>query len=149
MKLTQFMSEDPALQRAAIKMGKGAFKHKWQPQALSDIDPVKDAEGYITQVKNGLSSPRRIQAQNGRRWEDVAREQCEDNAMAIRIAKETAKQINEEFVDGSPVHWRDVSNIPTSEGMQGSLITPVNQQAPEDEQAVDNRGKQGKTGTNE
>ncbi len=131
LKLSHFLAEDPALRKAATKMGKAAFKHVWTPRAFGYIDPKVEAEADAYQLRTGLTSPRRIQQKNGRRWEDVSQEIVEDNLGAIKIAKEQAKAINDEFVDGSPVTWRELMPLATPEGSQVGLITPT--MPPEDQ----------------
>lgn len=126
IKLSHFLDEDKALRAAAAKMGKDAFKHIWHPQAWQYIEPVKDAQGDLLQVRNGLVSPRRIQAKNGRRWDVIARETIEDNMLAITKAKQAAEELNKEFEgDGQPVHWRELVSLPTPDGTQTGLIPPV------------------------
>lgn len=138
LKLTQFMAEDPALRKTATKLGKDAFSHIWTPQAFEYIDPQVEAQADIMQVRSGLTSPRRIQAKNGRRHDIVLQETLEDNMLAITKAKDAAQKINEEYPDdGTPVHWREIVSLPTPEGVQSGLIPAINKEADPDQ--VDGR----------
>jgi lambda family phage portal protein len=120
LKLDHFANQDPALGRALEKL-KNPCAHEWHPQAWPYIEPVKDANGDLIQVRNGLLSPRRVQAKNGRKWETVAEETIADNVFAIRAAKKAAESINKEFQDDQPVHWRELVNMATPDGTNASL----------------------------
>lgn len=130
IKLSHFLAEDPALRKIAAKMGPESCSHVWHPQAWQYIEPVKDAQGDLLQVRNGLTSPRRIQQKNGRRWETVAQETIEDNRLAIVAAKKAAQELNEDFQDGTPVHWRELVSLPTPDGTAGQLIPTVPSEVP-------------------
>ena len=120
IKLSHFAQQDPALGRALAKSNT-PDAHTWHPQAWPYIEPVKDANGDLIQVRNGLMSPRRIQSKNGRKWEVVAEETVADNVFAITKAKEAAAKLNSQFDDDQPVHWRELVNMPTPEGIQSSI----------------------------
>lgn len=46
-------------------------EHVWQPRRWSWVDPLKDIKASIEAINNGLDSPQRIAAQQGRDIEDV------------------------------------------------------------------------------
>ena len=120
LKLDHFATLDPALKRALDRQ-KNPTSHSWHPQAWPYIEPVKDAQGDLLQVRNGLLSPRRVQARNGRKWETVAQETVADNVFAIMEAKKAASEINSKYPDDSPVHWRELVNMPTPDGINASI----------------------------
>ena len=144
-KLNQMLSEDKALRGLFKKRGEKIFKHRWNPQFWPYIEPVKDAEGDLKQLRGCLNSPRRIQSNNGRQWDDVYAESIDDYAAAIVRAKKAAIKINTNYEDGQPVHWRDLLPLPSPEGVAASMmIEPVQENitvqelpTPEPEENVD------------
>jgi lambda family phage portal protein len=46
-------------------------EHVWQPRRWSWVDPLKDIKASIEAINNGLDSPQRVAAQQGRDIEDV------------------------------------------------------------------------------
>lgn len=116
-KVRQWLAEDPALRNAAQRNGIDIFGHKWTPPGWPYIEPLKDASADLLRVRNGLISPRRLHAERGRDWEEVADEIVADNAYAIRRAKRMAAKLNTQFPD-DPVHWRELLSLPTPDGVQ-------------------------------
>ena len=101
-------------------------------------------------------SPRRIQQKNGRQWDDVYQEIVSDNSEAILAAKQQAQKINEEFVDGIPITWRELMPLSTPEGVQVGLVTPhmppetqkeFNEIIPKEEQIGENATTGGSSST--
>lgn len=117
-KVGQWCSEDPALRAAAKKLKQKMFAHVWTKPGWPYIDPLKDANADLLRQRNALISPRRLQAERGREWMEVADEIVADNAYAIAAAKKAAKAINAQFPDDDPVHWRELISLPTPEGTQ-------------------------------
>ena len=115
-KVSQWCAEDRALRAAAKELGDAIYKHTWTKPGWPYIDPLKDGQADLLRQRNALTSPRRLQAERGREWTDVATEIVEDNAFAIRAAKQAAKQINTQYPDDDPVHWRELISLPTPEG---------------------------------
>lgn len=91
------------------------FKHNWNPASWPYIEPLKDASADSLQQEKLLNSPRRIQARKGQNWQQVARESVEDCSYAIRLAKQAAAQINQDFPEDKPVHWRECLNLTSTE----------------------------------
>jgi lambda family phage portal protein len=120
-KVDQWIAEDPALRAAAKELGAAIYKHTWSKPGWPYIDPLKDSQADLLRQRNALISPRRLQAERGREWTDVATEIVEDNAFAIALAKKAAKQINAQFPDDDPVHWRELISLPTPEGTKVSI----------------------------
>lgn len=69
-------------------------------------------------MRSGLDSLRRIHADHGREWEDVAREIVEDNASLIAAAQEAASEL------GDGVTWRDVAGLDAPAGVQVMAPNP-------------------------
>lgn len=116
-KIRQWMAEDAALRNAAQRSDIDIFGHKWTPPGWPYIDPLKDASSDLLRVRNSLTSPRRLHAERGADWEEIAEEIVADNAYAIRRAKRMAARINKLFSE-DPVHWRDLLSLPTPDGVQ-------------------------------
>lgn len=122
-KLRDWAAEDAALGRRAAQLGKQYFAHKWQTPEWPYIDPTKDVAADLTQLRNGLNSPRRIQAGHGRDHQEIAAETIEDNAYAIRAAVSAAKKLSAEV--GETIHWRELLFLPTPDGVQVALQPAV------------------------
>lgn len=120
-KLRQWIAEDRALQAAAKADGINIFGHRWNAPTWQYIDPVKDAQGDVLRIQNALTSPRRLHAEGGRDWEEIADEIVADMSYAIIKAKQQAKSINETIDDKAPVHWRELISLPMPAGIQMTM----------------------------
>lgn len=116
-KVGQWLAEDTAL-RNAYERGINVFAHKWHPPTWPYIEPLKDAGADLLRVRNGLISPRRLHAERGREWQEIASEIVADNSMAIQLAIEAAERINAIAPEGQRVHWREIISLPTPDGVQ-------------------------------
>lgn len=123
-KLRQWIAEDRALQAAAKASGVNIFGHRWNAPTWQYIDPVKDAQGDALRIQNALTSPRRLHAEGGRDWEEIADEIVADMSYAVTKAKLQAKQINATLNDGAPVHWRELISLPMPAGLQMTMQDP-------------------------
>jgi lambda family phage portal protein len=110
---------------AFSKLGDVIFRHNWNLPTWSYIEPVADAQGDAEQLKNGLTSPRRLHAARGKDWEEIAEECIEDNAYAITRAQQMAAKINQQFPESPPINWRDLVALPMPEGMTMSMQDPA------------------------
>ena len=124
-KLSQWIAEDSDLKSAADKLGPAFYRHKWNAPRWSYIDPVGDAQGDQLRLQNGLTSPRRLHAERGAEWEEVADEIVADMLYAIRAAKTAAESLNATFSDGQPVQWRELINLPMPMGVQMTMQDPT------------------------
>jgi len=137
-KVSQWIAEDSALRSAYGRLGNEIYRHKWNAPRWSYIDPVGDAQGDQLRLQNGLTSPRRLHAERGAEWEEVADEIVADMAYAISAAKQQAKQINTRFDDGQPVQWRELINLPMPMGVQMTMQDPKSLAIQEqDQEALD------------
>lgn len=124
----QAAADDKALLRAMQELGPAYFRHGWNFPKWPYIEPLKDAQADLLQVRNALNSPRRIQAARGRDWEKVAAEIVTDNGLAIELAIKEAKRLNAMLSDGEKVHWREIISLPTPDGVQVALNSQEQQQ---------------------
>jgi lambda family phage portal protein len=130
-KVRQWLDDDPALRAIAERGGIDLFKHVWHPPKWPYIEPIKDATAGVIRLKNGLTSPRRLHAEQGDEWEAIAAETVDDNDFAIRRAIEAATEINAEFNGRpgfQPVHWRELLSLPAPDGVTLSIGTGTNDQ---------------------
>ena len=125
-KLSQMLKEtsDSALKKSAKKLDKAIFYHNWNLPTWSYIEPVADAEGDATQLRNALTSPRRLHAARGKDWEEIAEESIADNAYAIERAAAQAAKINAAFPNSPAVNWRDLIALPMPAGTTMAMQDP-------------------------
>jgi len=97
---------------------------------------VADAQGDALRIQNALTSPRRLHAEGGRDWEEVADEIVQDMSYAVELAKQRAAVINTRYKDGAPVHWRELISLPMPAGLQMTMQDP-NAAVPSDAAATE------------
>ena len=107
------------------KLQQGIFRHNWNLPTWSYIEPVADAQGDAEQLKNALTSPRRLHAARGKDWEEIAEESIADNAFAIQKAQTQAAAINAEFPNGPGITWRDLIALPMPAGTTMAMQDPA------------------------
>jgi len=123
-KLSQWIADDPALKRAASKSKINIYNHNWNMPTWSYIEPVADAEGDAVQLRNALTSPRRLHAARGKDWEEISEETIADNSYAIERGMKQAEAINKKFPNGPMLTWRDLIALPMPEGQTLALQDP-------------------------
>ncbi len=104
-------AEDSPSLRIRIERGDPVFNHVWSAPSWPYIQPKKDAEADGLRLDKRLISPRRLHAERGRDYEDVAREIVEDNALLVRQAIEAARRLNTAHPQAR-VAWRDLIGFP-------------------------------------
>lgn len=122
-KVRQWMKADAGIRKAAAKSKINVFSHKWNPPTWPYIEPFSDANADLLRLKHNLISPRRLHAERGRDWDEIAEESIADNALAIKLAIKTAEEINKESDGTTLVHWRELLSLPAPEGLK--IATPV------------------------
>jgi lambda family phage portal protein len=121
-KVRQWIADDRMLETAYDRLGTSIFKHRFNPPRWPYIEPMTDASAGILRVRNYQTSQRRLAAENGVDWWQVADENVEDNAYAILAAKKKAAEINLMFPEDA-LSWRDVLCLPTPDRVSGSIST--------------------------
>lgn len=126
-KLSQYLNEtrDAAMKKAFSKFGETIFRHNWNLPTWSYIEPVADAQGDAEQLKNALTSPRRLHAARGKDWTDIVDESVEDNSYAIQNAATMAAKINAAFPESPQVSWRDLIALPMPAGTTMAMQDPA------------------------
>lgn len=123
--LSREMDEDAALQRAAQQARINIYAHNWNLPTWSYIEPVADAEGDAVQLRNALTSPRRLHAARGNDWEELSEEIVDDNLYAITNASAKAAEFNAANPTAPPITWRDLIALPMPEGQTLALQDPT------------------------
>jgi len=123
-KVRQWIASDPVLRRLSTRPQFDLFSHKWNLPGYAYIEPTKDAQGEALRLSNSLTSPRRLHAERGVEWSELAEEIVSDNAEAISAAKRVAAAMNREDGDTQPVHWRELISLPMPAGVQMTMSDP-------------------------
>lgn len=111
-RVRNWLIADPRLQTLAGQGGVDAFKHRWRFPTWDYIEPMKDVSADVLAQSSLQNSPRRIQAQHGRDWQDVSKEIVDDNLTLIRYARLRARDLNAEAEgDDETIHWRDLIGL--------------------------------------
>jgi lambda family phage portal protein len=101
------------------------YRHKWRGEGWPYVDPKTDAEAERVRLRSGLASPRQIQQERGRSWDDVKAEMVEDYASAIELAVERVQKLKEQYPEETfDLTWRDVVSVD-----QGSIKQTKTQHA--------------------
>lgn len=123
--LSQEIKVDTSLRNWQDKPKINIYGHNWNLPTWSYIEPVADAEGDATQLRNSLTSPRRMHSARGNDWEEIADESIEDNHYAIDKAAEKADEFNTKHPTSPPLTWRDLISLPMPEGQTLALQDPT------------------------
>lgn len=138
-KVRQFLFDDPVLERRANRDGVNAFGHAWHAPTWPYIEPLKDATADALIVGRHLSSPRRIQKQRGRDWDQVSTEIVDDAGQLLEKAIAKAAEINKAHPDNPvPLTYRDILAPPTDGNLRISVSTaPENPESSDTERGND------------
>ncbi len=123
--LSREIAEDFSLRNWADKPKIKIYGHNWNLPTWSYIEPVADAEGDATQLRNALTSPRRLHSARGSDWEEVSEEIIEDNIYAIQNAATKAAEFNESNPTSPPLTWRDLIPLVMPAGQTLALQDPA------------------------
>jgi lambda family phage portal protein len=121
--VSRLLENEPAMRKASKRSGVDIFGHVWNLPTWSYIEPVADAEGDATQLRNALTSPRRMHAARGKDWETIAEEIIDDNVYAIERANKAAAKINAGN-PLAPVTWRDLIPLAMPAGTTMAMQDP-------------------------
>jgi len=134
-RLRWLIADDPAMRRAAARLGDRFFAHRFNLPAWAYIEPAKDAQADLVRVSNGLISQRRRCSERGYAWEDVSAEIVNDNAAHIERAYEKAAELTKKYPD-LQLDWRELAAMPGGGAPAPSLDTGA-----DDDKPVDQGGK--------
>lgn len=115
-KVRQWIEQDTAIAALAGRRGVDPFAHEFLRPKWAYIEPLKDAQADDLRMSRNLTSPRRLFADRGEDWEQVAEEIVADKAYFYRRAMKEAQAINKEFPEAK-IDWREFigTERPTSE----------------------------------
>ena len=127
-KVRHWAAHDPILRRTVQEQSNGrpragaidVFRHVWHPAGWPYIEPVQDAAGDLIQIRNHLTSPRRLLARRGFDYGVHLRECHEDYELRINSAQDAADRVNKRNASRSgwvPITWRDIDQPPMPEGV--------------------------------
>lgn len=136
-KVSRWMESDPAFRKVAKNSKIKILAHNWNLPTWSYIEPVADAQGDAEQLKNSLTSPRRLHAARGKDWEEISEEIVDDNLYAIENAIKKAEEINKKFPTGPSITWRDLISLPMPANMSMSMQDPAAVKAQEEKAAAE------------
>lgn len=123
--LSRLIEDDSAIRAKSQKSNINIYRHNWNLPTWSYIEPVADAEGDATQLRNALTSPRRLHSARGGDWEETADEIVEDNLYAIQKAATKAAEFNAENPTSPPLSWRDLIPLVMPAGQTLALQDPA------------------------
>lgn len=109
-KVKQWSLSDKPLARAVGRTDVLAYSHRWNTPSWPYIEPKTDAEADVVRLDNRLISPRRLHAERGRDYEDVAAEIVSDNSQIIAAAAERARELNTKYPEAM-VDWREIASF--------------------------------------
>lgn len=102
--------------------GVDIFAHEWVHPSWPYIEPLTDASADLLEIRNGLSSPRRIQGRRGRDWDVVSSEIVSDFKQIAEKAIIAAQEIAEAYPElEDPPSWREFARMPMPDGTQMAL----------------------------
>jgi lambda family phage portal protein len=123
--LHNLIATDSSIRKFQKKKNVNLFAHNWNLPTWSYIEPVADAEGDAVQLRNALTSPRRLHAARGNDWEELSEEIVDDNLYAIENAARKADEFNKRNPTAPPLNWRDLIALPMPEGQTIALQDPA------------------------
>jgi len=123
--LSRLIEEDSDIRNWNDKPKIKLYGHNWNLPTWSYIEPVADAEGDATQLRNALTSPRRLHSARGGDWEETADEIIDDNLYAIENAAKKASEFNAANPTSAPLSWRDLIPLVMPAGQTIALQDPA------------------------
>lgn len=113
-KVSQFIDDDPALERAAIRDGINLFSHNWRFPRWSYIQPKEDVQTDIFRYRTGQLSISQILAERGLEWDEVSKRVVDDIAYGIEYAIEVADRLNKQYANviDEKISWRQLMMLP-------------------------------------
>lgn len=123
--LSREIADDASLRNREGNPKIKLYSHNWNLPTWSYIEPVADAEGDATQLRNSLTSPRRLHSARGSDWEEVCEEIIADNIYAISNAAKVAAEFNIANPTSPPLTWRDLIPLVMPAGQTLALQDPA------------------------
>ena len=115
-KIRQWLAIDVGLQKMANRKDVEILRHTWTPPAWPYIEPLKDSQAALLQMRNALSSPRRVAKRSSMKWPKLVVEIVEDTSLLIETAYIRAEELNKKY-SGLNITWREIASLPTPDGV--------------------------------
>ncbi|HEX8911076.1 MAG TPA: phage portal protein [Humisphaera sp.] len=118
-KVRDWMATDPALRAAAGRSGVNVFAHEWHKPRWPYVQPLQDAQAKQTELESGMTSLRRVAAERGDDFEQVADEAVKDNEYWIARAMEATERLKGKFPKlADDLHWTTLYHRALPKGVQ-------------------------------
>jgi hypothetical protein len=92
----------------------------WTPPSWPYIEPLKDSQADLLQMRNALSSPRRVAMRRSMKWPKLVAEIVEDTSLLVEQAFKRAEELNKAN-PGLDITWREIASLPTPDGVTVTL----------------------------
>jgi capsid protein len=119
-KIRQWLAEDSTLRRITRGAGVDPLRHMWTPPSWPYIEPLKDSQADLLQMRNALSSPRRVAMRRSMKWPKLVAEIVEDTSLLVEQAFKRAEELNKAN-PGLDITWREIASLPTPDGVTVTL----------------------------
>lgn len=107
---------------AAARLNPLILRARVTPPNWPYIQPLDDARANELRMGSMQLSPAQFAREQGFEWDDHVTETVSNWEHAIITAKESAARINTRFPEDAQVHWRELLNLGTSDGMKSELV---------------------------
>jgi lambda family phage portal protein len=124
LNVRRWMQEDPAFAKLHGSAGDDGtpinlFAHDWKAPKWPYIQPLQDAQAAMIRVNTGQSSPRRIAAENGEDFEEIAEESVRDTEYWIDLAMAGTERLKTKYPDiAKDLHWSHLYHRDFPRGVQ-------------------------------
>ncbi len=114
---TRYLIQTNPIIRRMAEGNPNILRNRWRVPGFRYIQPEQEAKAHKLQLDSFISSPRRIQSDLGRDWDEVYVEIIQDRAAMVRGAAMAAKELQDDL--GIDVSWRDI----LSPSLGGNSVT--------------------------
>jgi len=102
-KVRQWLAEDGRLRDWADGLGTlddgSIYKHRWNAPRWPYVQPLHDAQTDALRLERMLTSPRRLHAERGQDYDEIAAETVGDHELAFTLALEARDRLKERWPD--------------------------------------------------
>lgn len=106
----------------AARRNPNVLAARWTPPSWPYLQPLDDAKANTERMSTMQLSPAQFAREQGFEWDEHVEETVANWELAITMANEAAARINQKFPDAPKVHWRELLNLGTSDGMKSELV---------------------------
>jgi capsid protein len=117
-----------------VRGGDELLRHTWHTPTWPYIQPEQEAKADALRIAERLSSSRRVLAERGLDWDEIAAEIVEDQALLARLAIEKADELNRTYPSAG-ITWRELARWPKAQDYLEVLAETEARQAADGSQA--------------